>query len=100
MFRPKTKLSDSVFEATPLSILLKVLYETKIRKRKKKKEEKKNKVLKFLKIEYYKKVLDFRNIEYHITFLITQIPCPLCHAGDSPRNSSSLNLSTILNLLL
>ena len=40
MFRPKTKLSDSVFEATPLSILLKVLYETKIRKIKKKKRRK------------------------------------------------------------
>ena len=66
----------------------------------KKKEEKKNKVLKFLKIEYYKKVLDFRNIENHITFLITQIPCQLCHVGDSLRNSSSLNSSTILNLIL
>ena len=64
----------------------------------KKKEEKKNKVLKFLKIEYYKKVLDFRNIEYHITFLIIQIPCQLCHAGDSPRNSSSLSSSTYFEL--
>ena len=38
MFRPKTKLSDSVFEATPLSVLIKVLYETKSRKMKKKKK--------------------------------------------------------------
>ena len=38
MFRPKTKLSDSVFEATPLSVLIKVLYETKGRKMKKKKK--------------------------------------------------------------
>ena len=69
MFRPKTKLSDSVFEATPLSVLIKVLYETKSRKMKKKK----NKVLDFSENEYHNEVLDFRNIEYYITFLTTQI---------------------------
>ena len=37
------------------------------------KKEKKNKVLDLLKLEYYKEVLDFHNIEYHITFLISQI---------------------------
>ena len=42
---------------------VKVLYETKSRK-------KENKVLNFVKLEYYKEVLDFRNIEYHIVFLI------------------------------
>ena len=51
----------------PLHFLyfLKVLYETK--------KKKKNKVLDFSQIEYYKEVLDFHNIEYHITFLIIQI---------------------------
>ena len=75
MFRLKIKLSDTVFEAVPFFVLLKVLYETKIQKKKEKK--KKHKVLDFSKIkyfEYYKEVLDFRNIEYHITFLTTQIP--------------------------
>ena len=32
---------------------------------------KKKKVLDFVKLEYYKEVLDFRNIKYHIIFLIT-----------------------------
>ena len=32
---------------------------------------------------YYKEVLDFSNIEYHIIFLITQILGQQCHAGDS-----------------
>ena len=27
-----------------------------------------------MKLEYYKEVLNFSNIEYHIIFLITQIP--------------------------
>ena len=67
---------------------VKVLYKTKSRK-------KKNKVLDFVKLKYYKEVLDFRNIEYHITFLITQIPGQQCHTCDSPRNWSSLNSSTI-----
>jgi len=44
------------------------LYKTKSRKK-----EKKNKVLDFVKLEYYKEVLNFHNIEYHIAFLITQI---------------------------
>ena len=39
----------------------------------KRKKEKKNKVLDFVKPEYCKEVLDFRNIEYHIVFLIPQI---------------------------
>ena len=33
--------------------------------------ERKKKVLDFVKLEYYKEVLDFRNIKYHIIFLIT-----------------------------
>ena len=37
------------------------------------KKKKKNKVLDFVKLEYYKEVLDFRNIKYRITFLIAQI---------------------------
>ena len=61
-------------------------------------KETKKKVLNFTKIENYKEVLDFHNIEYHITFLIIQIPCQLCHAGDSPRNSSSLSSSTYFEL--
>ena len=48
---------------------------------KKKKKEKKNKVLDFVKLEYCKEVLDFRNIEYHV-FLIPQIPGQQCHSGD------------------
>ena len=48
-----------------------------------------------MKLEYYKEVLNFHINEYHITFLIIQIPGQQCHAGDSPRNSSSLNSSTI-----
>ena len=40
----------------------------------KKKKEKKSKVPNCMKLEYYKEVLDFNNIEYHIIFLITQIP--------------------------
>ena len=39
MFRLKTKLSDTVFEAAPFSVLLKVLYETKIQKKKEKKKK-------------------------------------------------------------
>ena len=44
--------------------------------------EKKNKVLDCIKLEYYKEV-DFSNIEYHIIFLITQIPSQQCHTSDS-----------------
>ena len=62
-----------------LSLLLKILYETKSRKRK----EKKKKVFNFAKIENYKKVLNFHNIKYHITFLITPIPGQQCLASDS-----------------
>ena len=62
-----------------LSVLLKILYETKSRKRK----EKKKKVFNFAKIENYKKVLNFHNIKYHITFLITPIPGQQCLASDS-----------------
>ena len=32
---------------------------------------------------YYKEVLDFSNIEYHIIFLTTQILGQQCHTGDS-----------------
>ena len=60
-----------------------------------KKKIKKNKVLDFVKLEYYKKVLDFHNIKYRITFLITQIPGQQCYTDNSPRNWSSLNVSTI-----
>ena len=58
------------------------------------------KVFDFVKLEYYKEVLDFHNIEYRITFLLTQILGQQCHTGDSPRNLSSLNSSTIKNLIL
>lgn len=46
----------------------------KVEKEIKKEKKKKNKVPDFVKLEYYKEVLDFCNIKYHITFLITQIP--------------------------
>ena len=36
-----------------------------------------------MKLKYYKEVLDFNNIEYHIIFLITQIPSQQCHTSDS-----------------
>ena len=49
----------------------------------KKEKEKKKKVLNYMKLEYYKEVLDFSNIEYHIIFLITQISSQQCHASDS-----------------
>ena len=42
-------------------------------KKEKKKEKKKKKVFDCMKLEYYKEVLDFSNIEYYIIFLITQI---------------------------
>ena len=45
----------------------------KEKKKKKKKEKKKKKVFDCMKLEYYKEVLDFSNIEYYIIFLITQI---------------------------
>ena len=32
-----------------------------------------------MKLEYYKEVLDFSNIEYHIIFLIAQILGQQCH---------------------
>ena len=38
------------------------------------KKKKKIKVLNCLRLEYYKELLDFNNIEYHIIFFITQIP--------------------------
>ena len=62
---------------------------------KQKVEKKKIKVLDFVKLEYYKEVLNFRNIEYHIVFLIPQISGQQCHTSDSLRNSSSLNSSII-----
>ena len=60
------------------------MYETK----KVGKKKKKNKVLDFVKLDYYKEVLDFHNIEYYIAFLITQILDQQYHASDSPKNSS------------
>ena len=35
-------------------------------------KKKKNEVLNFVKLEYYKDVLDFHNIECHITFLLLE----------------------------
>ena len=48
----------------------------------KKEKEKKKKVLNYMKLEYYKEILDFSNIEYHIIFLITKISDQQCHAGN------------------
>ena len=48
-----------------------------------KKMARKRKVLDFMKLEYYKEVLHYSNIEYDIIFLITQIPGQQCHVGDS-----------------
>ena len=45
-------------------------------------KKKKNKVLDCMKLEYYKEILDFSNIEYHIIFLITKISDQQCHAGN------------------
>ena len=73
MFRPKTKLSDSAFYNFKSFVQNKKQKKGR-KKEKKKKKKKKKKVFNFNKIEYYKEVLDFRNIEYHITFLITQLP--------------------------
>ena len=36
-----------------------------------------------MKLEYYKEVLNFSNIEYYIIFLTTQILGQQCHASDS-----------------
>ena len=36
-----------------------------------------------MKLKYYKEVLNFSNIEYHVIFLITQIPGQHCQAGNS-----------------
>ena len=48
------------------------------------KKKKKNKVLDCTKLEYYKEIHNFTNIEYHIIFfLITQVPGQQCHASDS-----------------
>ena len=47
------------------------------------KKKKKKRVLDCMKLKYYKEVLDFSNIEYHIIFLITQILDQQCHASDS-----------------
>ena len=52
--------------------------------------KKKKKVLDFVKLNYYKEVLDFRNIENHIVFLIPRIPSQQCHIGDLPKNSSTI----------
>ena len=48
----------------------------------KKKKEKKSKVPNCMKLKYYKEVLNFSNIEYHIIFLIIQIPGQQYHTGD------------------
>ena len=47
------------------------------------KKKKKKRILDCMKLKYYKEVLDFSNIEYHIIFLITQILGQQCHASDS-----------------
>ena len=49
---------------------------------KQKVKKKKNKLLDFVKLVYYKKVLDFRNIEYRFVFIIPQILGQQCHADD------------------
>ena len=38
------------------------------------KQKVEKKILDFVKLEYYKEVLDFHNIKYHIVFLIPQVP--------------------------
>ena len=43
------------------------------RKKKKKEKRKNNKILDFVKLEYFKKVFNFHNIEYYIAFLFNQI---------------------------
>ena len=53
--------------------------------RKMKKEKEKRRLLNCIKLKYYKEVLDFNIIEYHIIFLITQLPDQRCHTGDSLR---------------
>ena len=47
------------------------------------KKEKKKKGLDYTKLKYYKEILDFSNIEYHIIFLIIQISSQQCHVGNS-----------------
>ena len=37
-------------------------------------KKKKNKVLDSMKLKYYKNVLDFHNIEYHITHIMSAVP--------------------------
>ena len=39
-------------------------------------------VLNCMKLEYHKEILNFSNIEYHIIFLIIQIPGQQYHTGD------------------
>ena len=47
--------------------------------------KKNGRVLNCMKLEYYKEVLNFGNIKYHIIFLIIQISGQQCHVGDSLR---------------
>jgi len=54
-----------------------------VQKKKVEKGKKKKKLLDCIKLEYYKEVLDFSIIEYHIIFLITQILGQQCYASDS-----------------
>ena len=65
------------------------------RQENKNKKTKKNKVVNFVKLDYTKKVFDFHNIEYHITFLITKIAGQQCQTGESSKYSSLRNSSTI-----
>ena len=51
-------------------LFTKIEYETKSVKKKKKKKKQRTRLSK---VEYYKKLIDFSNIEFHIIFLITQI---------------------------
>ena len=46
-------------------------------------KKRKNKVLDCMKLEYYKEVLNFSNIKYHIIFLTIQILGQQCYADDS-----------------
>ena len=56
-----------------------------MKKKEKKKKKKRRRLLDYIKLEYYKEVLNFSIIEYHIIFLITKLLDQQCHTGDSLR---------------
>ena len=59
-------------------------------KSKKREKKRKNKVLDCMKLEYYKEVLNFSNIKYHIIFLTIQIPGQQMPRWRLTRNSSTI----------